>query len=290
MYRIAILGCENSHADAFLSFIIKENLYPDIEVAGVYSNEPEAAAKIKEKYGVYVAESYDEFVGKVDGIMITARDGKYHYEYAKPYIASGIPMFIDKPITSDEAEAVEFMKALRAAGVRVTGGSTCIHADYVKELKEAVATEKYGKTLGGYMRAPVHLHSEYGGFFFYAQHLVQVTQEIYGYYPKSVKANVSGKVVNVLVRYDDFDVLCAYADGNYVYYASLSAEKAIVGSQYPITGSCYAPEFNNFYNLLLGKEQKQSYREFIAPVFVICAIERSMRSGKEEAVNTCEEI
>ena len=119
MYRIAILGCENSHADAFLNFIIKENLYPDIEVAGVYSNDAEAAAKIQEKFGVYVAKTPDEFVGKVDGIMITARDGAYHYPYAKPYIESGIPMFIDKPITSDEDEAVAFMRDLKSHGCRV---------------------------------------------------------------------------------------------------------------------------------------------------------------------------
>ena len=42
MYKIAILGCENSHAKNFLN-LIKEGLYPEIEVIGVYSNEPEAA-------------------------------------------------------------------------------------------------------------------------------------------------------------------------------------------------------------------------------------------------------
>ena len=52
MYKIAILGCENSHANAFLDFLIKEKKYEDIEVAGVYSDEPEAMAKLKEAYGV----------------------------------------------------------------------------------------------------------------------------------------------------------------------------------------------------------------------------------------------
>ena len=135
MYKIAILGCENSHADAFINLIKNNEKYADIEVVGVYSNEPEAMQKLNEKYGVYMASDYTEFVGKVDGIMITARHGANHYKYAKPYISSGIPMFIDKPITCDEAEAVQFMKELKANGVRVTGGSTCIHVPYVKELK-----------------------------------------------------------------------------------------------------------------------------------------------------------
>ena len=82
MFKIAILGCENSHADAFLESIIKKGEYPDLEVVGVYSHEADANARMKEKFGVYCAESFDEFVGKVDGIMITARDGDNHYKYA----------------------------------------------------------------------------------------------------------------------------------------------------------------------------------------------------------------
>lgn len=49
---------------------------------------------LHDKYGVYVATSYDEFVGKVDGIIITARHGDNHYQYAKPYLQCGLPMYI----------------------------------------------------------------------------------------------------------------------------------------------------------------------------------------------------
>ena len=34
MYKIAILGCENSHADSFLSFAKNDNEFSDIEVNG----------------------------------------------------------------------------------------------------------------------------------------------------------------------------------------------------------------------------------------------------------------
>ena len=105
MYKVAILGCENSHANQFLKAVLNENLVSDIEFVGVYSHEPEAAAKLNELFGVPVAQSYDEFVGKVDGIIVTARHGDNHYKYAKPYLDSGIPVFIDKPITCTEEDA-----------------------------------------------------------------------------------------------------------------------------------------------------------------------------------------
>ena len=83
--KVVILGCENSHADLFLQFMQKHPVrYQDIEVVGVYTDEIEEAKKLNEKYGVYVMSSYDEMVGKVDGVINTARLGSNHYKYCQP--------------------------------------------------------------------------------------------------------------------------------------------------------------------------------------------------------------
>jgi predicted dehydrogenase len=109
MKRIAFLGCENSHADAFIKFIqANPEAFSDVEIVGVYSDDITKSQKLNEKYGVPVLADYADAVGALDGVVITARRGDYHYKYAKPYMESGIPMFIDKPITFSEEEAVEF--------------------------------------------------------------------------------------------------------------------------------------------------------------------------------------
>ena len=113
MKKIAILGCENSHADNFLKFIKNREEFADVEVIGVYSDDLPAAEKLHEKFGVTVMNDYADAVGKIDGLVITARHGDNHYKYANPYIESGVPMFIDKPITVKEDEAIEFMRRLR---------------------------------------------------------------------------------------------------------------------------------------------------------------------------------
>ena len=123
MYKLAILGCENSHANNFLDAVLNKKLVEDVEFVGVYSDDRAAADKLQALFGVPVAESYDAFVGKVDGILITARHGDNHYKYAKPYLDCGIPMFIDKPITCSEEEAQEFRDELKKRSVPVTGGS-----------------------------------------------------------------------------------------------------------------------------------------------------------------------
>ena len=96
----------------------------------------ESAEKLNKTYGVYVAKSYDEFAGIVDGVMITARHGDNHYKYVKPYIKYGIPMFIDKPITISEQKAVILKKELIENNVKVSGGSVCKYPELVQNLTD----------------------------------------------------------------------------------------------------------------------------------------------------------
>jgi NAD-dependent oxidoreductase involved in siderophore biosynthesis len=140
MKKIVILGCENSHANHFLKAIKEE--YRDVEVVGIYSDEPEAAKKLNEEFGAPIMNSFDEAAGKIDGVVITARHGDNHYKYAKPYIESGIPMFIDKPITCNGEEAVSFMQELKAAGVNIRDRKA-VKAYY--ENKQKLAEEEAAK-------------------------------------------------------------------------------------------------------------------------------------------------
>ena len=288
MRNIVILGCENSHANTFLNFIRDDEKYSDINVLGVYSDDAEAAEKLREKYGVIVMNSYDEAVGKVDGVIITARHGDNHFKYALPYIKSGVPMFIDKPITVSEDEAIRFMRLCRDNGVRVTGGSSCIHDEFVRKLKKAHDENDGGETLGGIVRAPVSMDNAYGGFFFYSQHLVGILLEIFGRYPKSVRSMKNGKNITAVIRYENYDIVALFTDGVYVYSAMRASREKNVGSDFEVNGRnpCFKIEFDEFYNLLCGGEQKITYEDFIAPVFVMNAIARSLDSGEEERINT----
>ncbi len=290
MKKIAILGCENSHAATFLDFIFNTENYKDVEVVGVYSNEPAASKALNEKFGVAVLDGYADAVGKIDGLIITARHGDLHYEYAKPYIKSGIPMFIDKPITIKENEAIEFMKELKAHGVRISGGSSLKHDLGVETFKKDREELVDGETLGGFVRAPLDSESVYGGFYFYAPHLVEVVSEIFGKYPVSVEASRKDAVTSVKFNYDSYSVNGMFVENNYVYYACRMSEKSVKGMTLECTEghNWFKSEFDEFYALLDGAESPVSYGDFISSVFVMNAIVRSLESGKEEKVNQYE--
>ncbi|MBR2461154.1 MAG: Gfo/Idh/MocA family oxidoreductase [Clostridia bacterium] len=284
MYKIAILGCENSHADSFLRYIRENDRYSDIKVVGVYSIDRVAAEKLSGEYGVSVMESFDQYVGQLDGLIITARHGGYHYKFAKPYLDDGIPMFIDKPITVSEEDAVEFATVLKKKGIRVSGGSSLVYSPEIKALKEKVEKGELGAPIGGFMRAPVNLSNPHGDFFFYAQHLVSMMTEVYGPFPESVYAVKRNGVVTCTVSYAELDVNLSYVDGNYKYYAILSAEKGCVGGEVTLQG-VFEDEFAAFDRMLRGEGEGDELNRFFAPVYIMNAIERSVKSGKRETVN-----
>ncbi len=279
MKKIVILGCENSHANSFLDFIRDIEKYKDVEVVGVYSDESESSEKLKEKYGVPVMKDYSEAVGKIDGVIVTARHGANHYKYAKPYIESGVPMFIDKPVTVCGEEALEFMRLCKKNGVKITGGSCCKHADAVKEARKA--REESESTLSGVVRAPVNMNNNYGGFYFYSQHLVEMVCEIYGRYPKSVTAFQNGNIINTVFRYENYDVTGLFTDGSNKYHLVRFSQDETVFSEADIGKSCFLAEFDEFYDIISGGEQKVSYDDFISPVYILNAIEESLKTGKK---------
>ena len=286
MKKIVMLGCENSHVNTFLSIMKNDpDKYRDIEVIGVYSEDEAAMQQVSETYAVPAMHSYDQAVGIVDGVVVTARHGGKHYPYAKPYIESGVPMFIDKPITVGEQEAIAFMRECRDAGVRLTGGSCC---KYAKEIADIQATLDASEICGGLVRAPINMDNPYGGFFFYSQHLVEMMGELFGLYPRAVSAYRAQNTVNVVFRYENYDVIGLYTEYSNHYYVSVALGGETLSGNATIGMDCFTREFDEFCALLAGGEQKVSYDDFIAPVFVLNAINRSLASGKEEPVSAFE--
>ena len=154
----------------------------------------------------------------------------------------------------------------------------------VTDMKKGLEENKYGKVYSAFLRAPVYMNSEYGGFFFYAQHLVQMATTLFGCFPKTVKAYQNGDSYICVLRYEDKDIVLNFIEGNNVYYASVSAEKGVFEESGKASDALYAIEFMEYYKVLSGGEQELTYEEFFAPVYIMNAIVRSLESGKEEEI------
>ncbi len=283
--KIAILGTENSHAHAFADLIKNKDKYKDIEIVGVYGNDDAANQRLLDAGLVtYVAKNYDEFLGKVDAILVTARHGDHHYEHALPYIKAGVHAFIDKPMTIDLKKAEELISAAKESGSLITGGSSLKFLDDVKPLKRyADIAKEADKFIGGTVGAPVSVVNDFGGFYFYSQHLVEIMLTIFGTDVKKVYAKCNDKTKNdisCIFDYGNFSVTAHFYD-SYYYTASVYTKD---GAQSMCTINftyCYEMELDECFNMIREKKMPETFERLLLPLKILHAVEESYLSEKE---------
>lgn len=279
MTKIGIIGCENSHANGFAELFNKEKAYEGFTVTAVGGHYKEANEALRQKYGI--SEIYDDFrkmAGRVDAVIVTARDGKYHASFADPFIEAGLPVFIDKPFTVDYKEAIETVNKAERSGSLLCGGSSLKYTRDVQYLKEIVSK---GDVRGGMVAAPVHFDSEYSGFYFYAPHLAEMSLEIFGKSPVSVYAAKSGKDVTVLTRYKDYCVTNHFGNlANNSYFGGVITTAENFMRKIDISEGLRL-ETEAFVEMIKSGRMNRSYKELTLPVKYMNAIVESYTKAKE---------
>lgn len=281
--KIAMLGVENSHADEFGKLIVgKPEKYGDIEVVGVYSEDEEATKRLIDNgYATYAAKTPDEFLGKVDAVIVVARHGDNHYKYAMPYVKAGIPCFIDKPFCANLDNAKELAETAKANGALLCGGS-CVK--FFDETKHLTRLAKQNRVVGGMVATPINIDNPYGGFWFYTQHLVEMMTTIFGRNVKSVIANCPDEKlrrVTVIFNYGDFDVCGIYSPSN-KFYANVMFENSTLEQGYcDNVLYTFERELDMFVDMVKNGVMLESYDELVYPVKVLDAIHRSYIEKKE---------
>ena len=282
-YRIGIIGTENSHADAFASFFNKsdekgEPIYPDCHVTLVYGHYPEANERVVRECGAdAIASSIDEMVHSVDAVMITARDGKFHAEFARPFIEAGIPVFIDKPFTTDVQEALMLVRLAKEKGVPLCGGSSLKYAEDIAALK---ASARESTPLGGFVAAPLDFQSIYSGFWFYSAHLAEMCLETFGWQPKRVYAQEKNNSVQAIVDYEDFSVNCSFVNGCGSSYTGIVFGTKGTERKAVRLDNVFRRECDVFVETVRSGKMAHTYEQLVAPVRLLAAIEESYQTGR----------
>ncbi|MBQ8004425.1 MAG: Gfo/Idh/MocA family oxidoreductase [Oscillospiraceae bacterium] len=295
MYKIALLGTENTHAREFAKIIHKGHSalggipYEDFEVVGICGDRQDQNELIREITGgkAEISDNPDAWVGKVDAIMVTARHGDKHFKFAKKYIEAGTPAFIDKPITIKPDEAIELVRLAKKHNVPLCGGSTLGFIDDVQNMKSIVNSDTAQKIYGGSVSAPCNLTSEHGGFFFYSQHLVQMMTEVFGHDIESVIAVNHDETVTFIGRYPNFDVTGHY-HGSPKYAITIHEHGRTHHRDVWFSEDSYITEFRRFEHMIRTGKMPDSYEHLIDPVFILNAIYESYTTGKEVKIKRLE--
>ncbi len=90
-------------------------------LAGIYDRNQTRADEIAAKLNTKAFESYEALLGSCDAVDIAATTTA-HYELAKPALLAGKHIFLEKPITSEMAQAEELLALAEQKGLIIQVG------------------------------------------------------------------------------------------------------------------------------------------------------------------------
>ncbi len=129
--RLGIIGTDTSHATAFTR-VLNDSSSPDHVpgarvVAAFKGGSPDIeesakrvdqyASELRDKWGVQFVNSIRDLCPVSDGLLLESVDGRPHLAQFREAIACGKPVFIDKPLASTLADAVEIARLAKQANI-----------------------------------------------------------------------------------------------------------------------------------------------------------------------------
>lgn len=288
MIRIGIVGSDSSHAEHFAKIVnkpdekTKEYRYPDCKVTGIFGLERGRTEAVARDGDIeFIAEEAEELIGKVDAVMIVLRNGDLHIKYAMPFIMASMPMWIDKPFTITNEDALEIIETAEKYNTLITGGSMCKYVYDILCIRNAIQNgSRIGKIRSAFINFPAELEDSYGGIYFYGSHLVEMTLAAFGYDVKSVVASECGGNVIALIKYDAFQVAMHFIPELKEYHVGIFGDKGTIVREIDIS-LCYLLGFDKFVEMIRTRKLPMELYKLYTSVKVMNAVVESYKTCKE---------
>lgn len=91
-------------------YLYKQNFPQDCianaKVTHIWTQDKKISKHIAKSSNIEnIVDNLGDMLGKIDALLLARDDAKNHYKMAKPFIDSGIPVYIDKPLATTLKEA-----------------------------------------------------------------------------------------------------------------------------------------------------------------------------------------
>jgi hypothetical protein len=184
--RLGIIGTDTSHVIAFTELLndVTPEHVPGARVVAAFKggsrNMPDSykrvdkfAEELRTRWKVEFVSDIPALCRKVDGIMVESVDGRQHLEQVKQAVASGKPLWIDKPLASSRDDAKEISRLAKAAGVPWFSASALRYGTDVSAMK-------FADTAGAVAWGAGPLGHDQLDLAYYAIHVVELLYSVLG--------------------------------------------------------------------------------------------------------------
>ncbi|MBX3437298.1 MAG: gfo/Idh/MocA family oxidoreductase [Planctomycetaceae bacterium] len=180
--RAGMIGLDTSHVIAFAKIFNADP--PAADVAGIRivagypggTDIPASRDRVEgftrqlSEMGLEIVETIPELLERVDVVLLESVDGRIHLEEARPVIAAGKPLFIDKPAAGSLVEAIMIYELAERAGVPCFSSSSI---RFGHDLLAARQNDKLGPVAGCDAYGPCTYQEGQPDLFFYGIHGVE---------------------------------------------------------------------------------------------------------------------
>ena len=188
VFRVGIIGLDTSHVVAFTQLMNDPaKNYGCKVVAGYPGGSPDIESSIsrvkgyteqlQKKFGVEIVDSIETLCQKVDGVLLESVDGRPHLAQVRPAIAAKKPVFIDKPMAGNLADALEIFRLAKENNVPCWSSSSLRFGPGTAALLNNNAV---GKIMGCDAFSPSPLEEHHPDLYWYGIHGVEMLFTVMG--------------------------------------------------------------------------------------------------------------
>jgi len=195
-----------------------------------------------------VVDNYEDMIGQVDAILLARDDSETHFEFAKPFIEAGLPIYIDKPLATSLKEAHKIYALEKYKGQIFT----CSAIAYSNELK-------VNKDIGEIKYIDSRVVKDWQK---YSIHIIEPVLSLFDYKAKIVKSTVNSFDENktVTINWDggmttNFKTL---GDAKCKIKISLYGTKDILEIEFSDTFNAFKNALTEFVQIVRGEKENHS--------------------------------
>ena len=291
MIRFGLVGTNTSHAPAFAKIFNGTAEQPAALEGGtiiaVWGDEQAEARTMREQRRLpdahtlaatyQIATVVDDpaaMIGQIDAVLVVDDTGlgAHHGRLARPFIAAGLPTYIDKPMTLELEEAIALFDLAEQHNAPLMSASALRFAREIADLKQRA--ESFGTLSSVISVGP-------GDWFNYGVHAVEMYQTLVGPGARWVQAFSTAQRDVVVIGYDEAPtvVVETLRDAGYVFHITAYGANG--------WGQCEVKDFDAFYTRMMAGvlEMAQTGRspvsraDTLEVLAVLHAAQRSSETG-----------
>lgn len=209
MIRIAFLGCDSTHTEAFAKLINQAGA-PFHGVARVTTIWGEDRAQRESKAAALgierIASTVQEALVNVDLAMVIGRFGESHLHPALAAIEAGIPTFVDKPFTVSSTEARQLVERAKALDVKLMSASPLRFASEIADLKAMMDGEEGWHCVAATVPATctdLGPDPRLQSAFFYGIHGLEMLLELTGHAIEKTSVTYASGAISMVIEFGD---------------------------------------------------------------------------------------